>query len=228
VGCYLRRKDRVVFLFDDVGLAKALGLITGEPDPAGVVQSLAYPHPRDTRTGLVGVEEVLPGTAIAVSPNGQVTRAYAWTPGRFTLSRLQFSDAGAAAKAVRAQTQRGVSAWAKDHRSIVLELSGGLDSSIVAACLSDRADDLHLVTLVTPDPGADERDYAQAVAQGVGAPLRVLNLDVAKSRLEPQQLLTARPRGGLLHRLIDGVLTSYAEEVSADGFFSGGGGDNVF
>ena len=228
-SCYLSRKDDVDIVYSHVDTAYALGLIRGEPDPAAVAHHLTYPGLRVERTALVGVEEVLPGTSVSLNGAGAITRRRHWTPWTFATKANQISDRRDAIEQVHTETQRCVSTWADQYPSILHELSGGLDSSIVAACLAGRTDPVTCITFVTPDPGADERAYAQQVADGIGAPLRTLMLELADSDLKGlAEPMTARPGSGMLHQVLDRALTREAERAGAPVLFSGGGGDNVF
>jgi len=227
-GCYVSRWQGRVVLYGDVGMARALGIIAGDLDVGGLLQLMAFPAMPNARTGIIGVEDLQPGTGLKIDRRGQVSRTLPWTPSRFTQSKLQVRDRRTAVDLVGAEARRCVSAWGDLSQSILLELSGGLDSSVVAACLRDQAEKLTLVTLATPDPGADERAYALEVADTLRRPLETLVLDVNDARLEPPQALTARPSGGALHQTIDAALLRVAGGKAVDAFFSGGGGDNVF
>jgi asparagine synthase (glutamine-hydrolysing) len=227
-GCYLTQSDGLWVLFSDADQAQALGLVSADLDPAPIVHALAFQAWPFARTGLAGVEEMQPGTRLRVEADGGLRRNRSWDPWRFTHRSLRINDPRAAAAAVGEETQRCVSAWASQADSILLELSGGLDSSIVGACLRGRRGGLTLINLATPDPGADERVYAQLVADQLGAPLKTLQLDPADARLDPPNTLAPRPTTGLLHQTIDAALLREAAAVGADAFFSGGGGDNVF
>src|SRR3546814_1569831 len=54
---------------------------------------------------------------------------------------------------------------------MLLLLSGGVDSSIVAACLAHAGCAFDCLTLVTANPSGDERSYARLAAESVGAAL---------------------------------------------------------
>jgi asparagine synthase (glutamine-hydrolysing) len=226
--CCLTQSNGLFALFSDAQLAHGLGLVTGELEVAPILQALTLPAWPLERTGLAGVEEMQPGTALHFGAVGGLVRRSAWDPWRFTTRETALEDPRAAAAAVGEEIQRCVDAWASQARSILLELSGGLDSSILAACLRDRRGGFALINLATPDPGADERRYAQQVADSLGAPLTCIELNLDDARLEPPATLTPRPTTGLLHQTIDAALLREGAALGVDAFFSGGGGDNVF
>jgi asparagine synthase (glutamine-hydrolysing) len=116
-------------------------------------------------------------------PPGHVLR---WTPGDLQVSPLRMPvippllrlrDAGAYQEAFREQLRQAVACRLRTVGPVGVELSGGLDSSAVAAfaagLLPDR-DRLHSFTNVHPDGAsagidtADEWPYAEAVARHCG------------------------------------------------------------
>ncbi len=225
--CYHCEAQGAHVYFSDIDIARALGLIAPRLDPLFVAHYLAYSDLRTARTGLVGVEEVLAGTRQSHDAGGAVASRRRWTPWAFAAADQQIQDRGQAVERVRAETQRCVSAWASRSRYLRLELSGGLDSSIVAACLRDQGAAVACATLVTPDPGADERRYARCVSQSIGAPLEEIMLDpTAGDVRDAPRILSPRPGMGIFQQVLDSAFTDRASGV--DAFFTGSGGDNVF
>ena len=114
-------------------------------------------------------------------------------------------------------------------RHIVLGVSGGLDSSIIAACLAEGDVPFTCLTLVTKNPLGDERTYARAIAQATGAQLLEIEEDVAQvdiSRSNAAHL--PRPIARAFAQSGDRAHQAVADRLGADAFFSGAGGDNVF
>ena len=227
MACYRCAIPGAHVFFSDVTVACALGLIDPRPDRVFAGHCLAYPDLRTARTGLIGVEEVLAGGRLSVQLEGGAASTTAWTPWAFAAADQQIRDRKQALEALRAETQRCVSAWASRTASIRLELSGGLDSSIVAACLKEQRAAIACVTLVTPDPGADERAYARSMAASIGAPLEEVLLDSAAGdvRAAPP-MRSPRPGTGVLQQVLDTALSGQGAQV--DAIFTGGGGDNLF
>ena len=229
VGCCFSRKAGVDVVFSDAAAAHDLGLIAKAPNPFAVAHHLTFGGLMTERTGLDGVLEVLPGTSVRLDGVRPPTRRCSWTPWTFAAKDAQIADRHEAIERVRRETQVCVAAWASQYGSVLHELSGGLDSSIVAACVAEQDCALACVNAVTPDPGADERVYARQVADRIRAPLFTVMLDFADS--DPKGLaepLSARPGSGMLHQVLDRALTRQGQRTGADVFFSGGGGDNIF
>ena len=226
--CFHLRQGDITCLFSDLDLAADLGLIDGAIDWSFVAHHLAFPSLRTARTGLIDVSELIAGTRLTLAPMGE-THSTCWTPWTFSSPDRRCNDHGEAVERLRAETRHCVGAWASQSRSILLELSGGLDSSIVAACLRQAQAQVHCVTVATPHLGADERAYAQCVADQIGSPLTVTTLDAAAADVTaawPARL--ARPGLNVLQRAVDQAVVGVARPVGADSLFGGAGGDSVF
>ncbi|MFS0771187.1 asparagine synthase-related protein [Sphingomonas sp. 1P08PE] len=203
-----------------LGVAQAI-------DWAFVADHLAYPHLRAHRTGLAAVDEIVAGDGVTFSQHGPERFGY-WSPWRFTTPERRIVDHGEAAAAVRDAVLASTAALAGRYRHILLELSGGLDSSIVAAALAAARPDTTCVNFATPTAEGDERVYARAVADLTGLAMTEIEASDAIDLTKPLPGPTARPG-------LPGVLRSWEEGLIAiagprdiDAFFGGTGGDNVF
>lgn len=224
-GAAERTVERRRCAFTDLSLARALGFRLDRLDPAVVDAQLRYPLLRAPWTGIAGVREILPGEisrlgASEREPGSWLPWDHALRPPRCTRPR-QLHD-----------VVRGVvSAWSDRFERIQLELSGGIDSSIVAACLAGRKAPWQAVTMVTPEPDGDERIYSRPVAERAKVPLVELfheGLAEVADPLAPTRRLRVRPGGfGLLGPDDQAFLTA-AEAIGAQAIFSGTGGDSIF
>lgn len=124
-----------------------------------------------------------------------------------------------------------VRALAQGEAAIVCEVSGGLDSAIVATSLAASGlGPQAMVNFYSGEAEADERRYASAVADQIGAPLRTVRrtpfvLDetsLARSG-EP-----ARPNFNGIDNDYDAGLVAALEAAGAKALFTGHGGDTVF
>ncbi|RYG29652.1 MAG: hypothetical protein EON93_16320, partial [Burkholderiales bacterium] len=99
----------------------------------GAIQSfLVSNYLINPRTGLRELTEVMPGQRITLRPGLPVETQYLWSPIELaqTVKQQSFEQA---CEAFRAVAERCVSSWSQAAGHIVVRLSGGLDSSIVAA-----------------------------------------------------------------------------------------------
>lgn len=228
VPCLYTFQEGSGFVTSDISLATGLGLHTGDVDWDFIAQAVAYPHLNTVRTGLAGVRELLPGCSLTLGGGGTQVRAE-WLPWTFVATPHRHHDPRRAAEDIRATVATVVRAWAATDTSVLVELSGGLDSSIVAMCLRDTAADVSCCTMVTPVPGADERPYAQQVADALGVALNVETLDFGNARFDfDPPVPTVRPRMSVLQYVAHEAVHMAARRNGSTSFFSGAGGDTVF
>lgn len=196
-------------------------------DWAALGDLLQEPRIRDGRTTLEGVTELLPGEAM----NAAGERALIWSPVAFARDQIECVDEGRAA--LRETILGAVSAWAATSSRILHLLSGGLDSSIVLACLAeadfaDRVTCLHF----TRGPGSelDESRYARLAAMRAGVDLCERTFDPRALDLSRVVELTDAPRPlGYTYSIEnDDFEMEAAEAWSADACFSAAGGDGLF
>lgn len=211
--------------------ASHLPLLDGLPiersiDWEFVAHALAYRNLRTERTGLSGCRELLPGTRLRYEA-GEVAVEQSWSPWEHVARRnsLPVSDL---APALERELLMSTAAWAAGRPEIILELSGGLDSSIVAAALSASGADCSAITFATPDADGDERPYARAVAERCDIILCEVEHDDSSIDLAaPPAHRHFRPGAyavlGGIDRAFDDAVGN--REVSV---FGGIGGDNVF
>lgn len=198
-----------------------------QPDLHFIRHWLNFPFLRGWRTGAAGVSELVPGTCRFASGSEDRT-IQAWSPFDHQASDLAIRSFDDAAALLREQILRTVANLAAAAENRVLQLSGGLDSSIVAAALHQAGTSFRAVTFATGAADGDERRYARQVASYCGAELSELveddislDLDRAPSdpfRPPPSPLLQP------LHRLVSLHLALTGPELVLDG----AGGDNVF
>ncbi len=228
VSCFYSLQRGHGFITSDIGLPEQLGLYRRQVDWDAIHHRLSFPQLKTARTALAGIRELLPGCSLHLKGNNAITHQ-AWSPWDFVAAGTRHADPNKAAADVRAAVTSSVRALAGIDKTILLELSGGLDSSIVGVCLPDSAAKVVCTSLVTAVPGADERHYAVQVADQLGVELHTetLRLDDAHFDfpLHPQCLM---PRIGALQHAVDEIMLAAANRHGVRGFFSGGGGDTVF
>jgi asparagine synthase (glutamine-hydrolysing) len=204
----------------DIECLQIAGLLRLRICAAGMAQYLAYPAVPSERTCLDGVEELRPG-AVVIASTPRRTKTV-WAPATF------IGKAASAPAAVATAIGDVVTGLRSVYRNAGIELSGGLDSSIVASTLADRAGvpALHMV----PDArDADERRYARLVAEHFRLALREVPIaggDI--DLLERPRRLTARPTNAALYRGLDRKMRAARVAVGADVMLSGAGGDSIF
>ncbi len=191
-----------------------------------VAHSLSYINMRTERTGLLGLLELLPGSRLEF--DGQTVRVSStWSPWRYVRPTLPPNE-DELARQLEHWLIMCHRAWSKSRPDILLELSGGLDSSIVAAALAGSGARFVGVNFVTPRGDGDERTYAHLVASQCGAdlimaPLGYKDIDL----IAPPTLLQPRPTEYGVLKGIDAAFVQAQPQRDAS-IFSGIGGDNIF
>lgn len=228
VPCVYSVQEPLGFVTSDISLATGLGIHHRQIDWDFIAQALAYPHVNTVRTGLTGVRELLPGCSLILSGTAAKVRED-WSPWAFVTGPHRHHDPEEAAAEIRTVVDTVIKAFAEADKSVLVELSGGLDSSIVAMCLRETRAQLTCCNLVTPVPGADERRYALLVADALGVELHTETLNFADANFDfvsPVQI--TKPRMSVLQHVSQEAMAAMASTQGATSFFSGGGGDTVF
>lgn len=227
LDCYTLAVDGLRLFFPNVGIPIALDLLDPQVDWANLAAWVAN-HGRTTGTCLSGVEEVRPGARLSHRAR-DVSIAEMWSPWTFAAQDAQFEDREQAVQMLRDRMSQATDAFAATAMRPMIELSGGLDSSAVASCLHQAGAGFVCATLATQDPGADERRYAQAVADRFGAPLTVIDLSADYPDLFDAPVGRGpRPSDHPLRIMTNALITGAGRQSSADAFFRGSGGDYVF
>jgi len=212
----------------DISLATDHGLYRKDIDWEFIGQCLIYPQQVTQSTALTGIRELLPGNLLRLCGAGIATEQV-WSPWDFVSADRREDSAEEAAAKVRESVLTATRAWAEIDRSVLLELSGGLDSSILAACLRHTAASVSCCTLVTPVPGADERQYASLVTDDLGVELHVEELDFDLARFDaPPPPWSVAPRVNILQHALNETMSRVGRLEGVNSHFSGGGGDTIF
>lgn len=226
--CYRHDTEAAIYLASDVGLICDL---TGyRPRIAWhevLAQLIAMPI-QTSRTCLTGIGALPGGDRLSVDQDG-LRQDNLWSPWTFAATACRATDPRQAADMLRETALTCIDARASQFDNIMLTLSGGLDSSIVAACLSRAGHRFSAVTLVTRDAAGDERHFARQVTSALGADLAEAFRDVSRINVD-QSGASGRPypcvKGFLLES--NRLIGEAADKTGAQAVFTGGGGDTIF
>ena len=168
------------------------------------------------------------GECIECTAECSVKRVY-WDPHSF-LRRRSPTGFAEAARMVRRVIDYSTNALSYPHRSVLVSLSGGLDSSIVLSALgrSPRRPTLTAVNYYDSGCG-DERYYARAMARHAQCKLVecVRNAALDLRRFHDCNL-TARPVLNFSAPDVESRNTALAHDRGATAIFNGELGDNIF
>ena len=224
--CYYADDDRRTLVTSDIDLLFQATGLHPRIDWSFLTWHLWSSLLRSSQTAFVGIKELPVGHELEVG--GETTSVTArWSPWDFASDELDLSDRDLAA--LLGETVRDcVQALASGYDHIALGVSGGLDSSIVAACINGRVP-LTCFTMVTNDPDGDERRHAAELTRALGLPLRVWAYDEQPANLEESMARhLPRPVGRPHTRPMYAHVDELARYTGVDALFTGNGGDNVF
>jgi asparagine synthase (glutamine-hydrolysing) len=177
-------------------------------------------------TALAEISQVLPGEVLELDTDRS---ALLWSAVEIARTPAPYEIAEAAemlGHAVRSCTR----AWASCYDSLLLRLSGGIDSSILLSCLAPRGTlaDVICVNYYSPGANSDERHYALASAGWVGRDLLLRERDPGfriERVLKIARMPNPVPYVGAMNTATDAKLAS---AHAAAALFTGAGGDALF
>lgn len=224
----------VSIFFSRIGDCMALGLLRFTINDAFLRAHLMIGSSWQQLSALNEVSPVHRGERIDLRGHGgdwSSTSQICWSPMAFTDADALIEDPEVAARAMRNVVKATTSSLASQHPSLLLRLSGGLDSSIVAGCLKDvPIPRFTAYTYFSPTGRSDERPWARLAAQHAGCvhiehPLSPDDMDL-KLGLRMAPTLEPSPLLGFIQRsTVEQELTS---RTQATGIFNGDGGDSGF
>lgn len=228
--CYHLDHEGVDVVFS--WLEDVLELLPSVPQPAvsweHLVAHLGGGELTGRPTALEGIRQVMAGELVPVGGHRESAR-FAWKASDHAcLNPLE--DAAVAAGALRRTVMTCARSWASCYDALILRLSGGVDSSILAACLSDERTSARVTCLNYHSPGADsdERPYARLAAARARRELVELERDEG-FRLERVLDVAPTPNpSNYLGRLVAQMDADLASMVGAQAMFTGAGGDQLF
>lgn len=224
IDAFTWRREDITLVGDDVpeGLAAPWGLAI---DWEGLGQILAHSVRAVAGPPLRGIKALDPGVCRHGQGLGQDTRV--WSPADVVRrGPLRTTPA-----VLRAAVDLAISADLDGAVRVLCEISGGLDSAIVAASLAaaGRPADL-AVNFWRDQPESDERVYAQAAADLARAPLRAIHRDLLRLDAHALNLSarSVRPNLAAVDPDYDRLLVETISAIQADVMMTGNGGDVVF
>jgi asparagine synthase (glutamine-hydrolysing) len=212
----------------DVALLERFGGFRPRLDWPALGDFLCAPRVRSAATCLSGLSELRGGEQIRFGGAGPSVKTL-WSPWTFADPARELADGREAAKRLHGEILAAVGARGSTLTRSVLMLSGGLDSSIIAASAAARGLDLHCANVSTDDSAGDERRYARAVCERLGVPLAECLFELDGVDLEASAAAgLPRPASRAFEYEARRQAHLVAGNEGADAVLSGGGGDNIF
>lgn len=176
---------------------------------------------------LDGIDTVPPGTLVRIDGAERHDRCL-WAPAAFSRPLDMPGDPASLPTLIDACT----GAWTSCSHVAVAELSGGLDSAIVAAGAVAHAHQpvRSWFHYHASDPRGDERRFARPVAKQLGLPLETifcLDTPIGPADLDTMPI-GMRPGFGSANFIHDADLARRGTALGADMLLTGNGGDALF
>ena len=177
-------------------------------------------------TALDRIFQVLPGELLDLH-HGE--SALLWSAVETARSQASY-DADEATQLLGQTVRACTRAWASCYDTLLLRLSGGVDSSIVLSCLGPGNTQADVIGINYHSPGSDsdERSYARLTAARVGRDLLERERDPGfriERVLKIARMPAPVPYVGWMNA---GTDASLASAYSAAAMFTGAGGDPLF
>ena len=236
LACYLVTREEITFIFSDVEDFLALESVALTINWQYVALAMMRPTLQSMATGLNEVQTLTGGECLELHRGRPGRRSLCWDLVRLAVQD-PIEDLDTALRLVRQTVQACVAARASSHSHIFLRLSGGLDSSVVLACLAHAPSrpEVTCANYFDHSAGADERAYARmavdSVAASSGVRFELVECERDPSRADVRQVLntTRSPSPNicltlLCERHTDLDLTGPRGAT----FFTGQAGDAIF
>ncbi|MBB3941747.1 asparagine synthase (glutamine-hydrolyzing) [Novosphingobium fluoreni] len=191
-----------------------------------IASQLAFDDFAARTTCLTGICELRGGETLEWPLNAALITRFNWNPWHHASQDRWLDEEEAAKVLLEREIMRCTSARISRLTLPLLDLSGGLDSSLLAAMAARRKTEVRAVTVFSAATEGDERGFARAVAEHLGIKLaeaepQAERVDV---RLCPTPYLP-RPHARSFVQEIDRLTLGAAPDATA--FINGGGGDAV-
>jgi asparagine synthase (glutamine-hydrolysing) len=227
--CFYAQTDHVTVFFshleDYLGLVPARLTVNWEH----VQDCLRYMQMACRQTGLREISQVLAGECWT-QESLRSKPAFLWNPVAIAAGSA-IEDPAVARAELRCAVEFCVGAWASCYRSILHSLSGGLDSSIVLACLSSSPTrpQVTCFTAYTAESDGDERAFARMAASRANCQLAEFahQPPTDLSGVFPEQPFPS-PAMVSLRLAVGQMEENLAHTQSSAAIFSGQGGDHLF
>lgn len=188
-------------------------------------------------TGLKHVEQLAAGQYAQINLHTkEIEKLRSWKPEKFTEDQIEDFDT---AKQILYNTVLSVvKAQSADFDNIALMLSGGLDSSILLACLrkTHPATGIHAQHFASQENDVSEAHYAQLMANAYGVEMEVDNGEIGVRSNYLGHITPPWPIPVDRDKFKDNEETArlikkaekYNHSRNIKGYFSGQGGDQIF
>jgi asparagine synthase (glutamine-hydrolysing) len=200
---------------------------TCELDPEGAFWYLAFGMPPPGRTLARHVDRVPAAHVVVLRPREPIQMERYWTP-LSPEAPLHATDA--VVEEIRAKLDEAIAAYLSEQADVGILLSGGIDSTYLAATASALGTSIHAFTVAfAGQDDLNENEYAEAVAQWLGIKHEIVALNPRHSlSLLQDVVLSAAEPCGAWAALSHFQLLARAAQAGVRFLLSGLGSDEIF
>lgn len=227
LSAYYAQTTGALLLASDARLLAPLVLERPRVHWSSLAVHLAYDNFAFRSTCLNGIRELRCGELLEWAPGSRANAHWIWNPWQHAAPANRLDDREAALEILEREIIRCANARLQAISLPLLDLSGGLDSSILAALASRYGSEVCAVNMFSQATEGDERHFARAVAEQLGMPLVEAEpqAEMVDIRLCASPHLP-RPHARSFVQEIDRLTIAASPQSTA--FLNGGGGDAVF
>lgn len=224
---YYYRGDGFLVFASEVRALLASGLMPRKIDPVALWEFLAYQAVPAPRTMIKGVRSLLPGSWLAVEADGRIHEGRYWSLLENRSDEGSFATETESRRRVGELLREAVSSHLVSDVPVAAFLSGGIDSSAIAALMREAGQTPQTFSVVFSERAYTEAQHARQVA----AQLRTEHTEIL---LSEHHLLDQLPYalGAMDQPTGDGVNTYVVSRAVRDAgmkvALSGLGGDEFF
>lgn len=231
--CFMAQRDDVTLIFSDIADAMALHWVSPCMNPAFLAARLRAPIDLPSSQALLGITRLYGGECAEIRMDGTLPRrTLYWRPNDFVDTETEPQTPRLAANRVRATVHACVRSWVRDHDEVLLRCSGGLDSSIIAGCLTSAPSRVRLTAYTYYYVGtrSDARPWARLVTTSAACEHVEIALEPATLRLDTvlQMPRCVEPAGALSFYQRAHLETPLVRADAIATVFCGDGGDSGF
>lgn len=228
--CFLTTHAGVHIIFSHMEDCIRLGAVWPTINWEHIAAYLWFDHLVTEHTGLNEVRQIQAGQCVELDAE-RISCSYLWDPVQVCQDRI-VENRKQAIEELTSTIQYCVRAWTSGYKSILHELSGGIDSTLLLCCMRCQTRHLEIVceNHFTDTPEGDERQFARLAAASaktelLEVPIRPYDCS-ADSMFDKRKVPTPALTAIVPMFLSDRLDLVKARRIEA--IFSGQGGDHFF
>ncbi|MCC4252553.1 asparagine synthase C-terminal domain-containing protein [Sphingobium naphthae] len=223
---FWRRCGSFIAVSDDARLLRKI-VPSLSLDERHLIESMIADWQPSSQTSIAGLRSLKSGEALIVTP-AEIICQQLWDPIQYAQASA-ISNPEEAVELLRRHVKRSISFEVRRPGRILLDYSGGLDSSLIASILADLAHPFTAINYHFGQGIGDERNYALEAMDYLGGELIEQKLDPGQVELDRSAAASLpHPYRRAFVQGVDRAALETGYKLGASRSLNGAGGDNVF